>query len=409
MHGNKILRSNVDIEKSINAAVAQVKVGQTKQVGLAGRSALGANVKPSWIRRWMSKAFQRMLPLLKAVLTPLREFMNFPVANTLAQMEARNASSFDSISERLSLIEMTLGTRTPVDVVHTDPVSQWLQQLTRIEAYSQAAARRTVINCGDGRVLVKSSVGYVMCSTQDTLILACLVDTGELEQGTRLLIEHIVRPSGTFIDVGANIGLHTLAAARAMRGLGKVVAFEPFSGTRALLTESVFINGFSQMVEIHEAAVASQSGAKVLYLGKTSGHHSLYPLESGQESEQKTVQVALVTLSDVVSPHERVDLIKIDVEGAELDVLESARPLIEANPELALIVEFGPSHLMRTGCDVADWFAAFSALGLTYQAIDPVSGALRPASQEQLETVESTNLLFARPDSPVWTRACGKN
>lgn len=409
MHGNKILRPNIDIEKSIDVAVARVKAGQNKPVVTDGRSALGAPVKPSWVWRWMSKAFQRILPLLRAVLTPLREFMIFPVMNTLARMEARNAASFDSISDRLSLIEMTLDVRTPAHAGHTDPVNQWSQRLGRIETYSQAAARRTVINCGNGRVLVKSSVGYVMCSANDPALLVCLVENGELEEGTRVLLENIVQPGTVFIDAGANIGLHTLAAARAMRGVGKVVAFEPFRETRALLSESVYINGFSHLVEIHEAAVASQSGVKALHLGRTSGHHSLYPLESGQESDQKSVQVALVTLSEVVSPHERVDLIKIDVEGAELDVLDSARPWIEANPEIALIVEFGPSHLVRTGCKVADWFAAFSALGLTYQAIDPVSGALSPASQEQLETVESTNLLFARPESPVWTRACGTN
>lgn len=387
---NKILRSGVDINKTVDAAIFQMKAGNIIQAGVGGTKAATITHRKSWVRRMISNLIRRLLPVLRPALCRLREYFNAPTADRLSE-----------INRRLEKIEASLqGSEL------TSRLEQMASYLEQIETYGLAAARRTAVNLGDGRIMVRSSVGYVMCSARDPVLVACLLDTGELEIGTRLLIERIVRPGMTFIDIGANIGLHTLAAARAMRGVGKVVAFEPFGPTRSLLEESIFINGFSGLVEIHEAAVSSRSGVGQLHLGKSSGHHSLYPLAAGVSAGHKVVDVVLLRLADVVPLSERIDLIKIDVEGAELEVLEGATPFIENNPDIALIVEFGSSHLARTGSSVAEWFGAFSSLGLIYKAIDPFTGALNILTSEQLTELESTNLLFARPDSSVWVRAC---
>jgi hypothetical protein len=100
-----------------------------------------------------------------------------------------------------------------------------------------------------------------------------------------------------------------------------------------------------------------------------------------------------------------VQLLKIDVEGAELDVIEGARELVRANPSVALIVEYGASHLRRTGHGTSDWLRAFRDLGLEYKSIDPESGALTFCNERVLESLESANLLFARPDAAAWARA----
>jgi FkbM family methyltransferase len=275
----------------------------------------------------------------------------------------------------------------------------------RVEQYSYASARRVAINCGPGEVLVKTEVGYVLCSSTDHALLTCLIDTGELELGTRLLIQRFLRPGDVFVDVGANIGLHTLAAARSMQGLGKIIAFEPFEPTKRLLEKSVWINGFSEMTEIHQAAVSNHTGNQQLYLGPTSGHHSLFPLDPTGEVSLKPVEVHLVRLDEVVHADQKVDLIKIDAEGAELEVLDSGAAVILSNLDVALIVEFGPSHLKRSGQTAHQWFEAFAKLELLYRVINSDTGALEDWSLERLESTVSVNLFFARKDSKAWTRA----
>ncbi|WP_175763250.1 FkbM family methyltransferase [Burkholderia ambifaria] len=277
-------------------------------------------------------------------------------------------------------------------------------KLDRIEIYSHATARRVAVNCGNGAVLVRTEAGFVLCGENDHALLACLLESGELERGTRLLIEKFVQPGNCFVDVGANIGLHTLAAARSMQGQGKIIAFEPFGPTKALLERSVWMNGFSSLVEIHQAAVSNETGHHKLFLGATSGHHSLFPLDERMSTDAEPVEVSVVRLDDIILATQKVDLLKIDAEGAELQVIESAAGLIERNAELAIIVEFGPAHLERTQIAPRDWLNAFAAHGLQYRAINSVSGKLEHWSMEDLIACDSINLLFGRKDAGFWER-----
>jgi FkbM family methyltransferase len=281
-----------------------------------------------------------------------------------------------------------------------------MPRLDRIEQYCYAGARRVAINCGGGDLLVRTEAGYMMCSGGDQAILASLVESGDLERDTRLLIERLLVPGDVFVDVGANLGIHTLAAGRAMRGQGRIIAFEPFETTCRLLEKSVWINGLSEITHIDRRAAASRAGRQKLFLGQTSGHNSLFPLAGGS-GPGGTIYVDTVRLDAALDPALRVTLIKIDVEGAELDVLAGAAMLVRNNPDIALIVEFGPSHLKRSGHSSAGWLAAFAGFGLEYQAIDDVTGALAARTPAQLEAATSTNLLFARAGAPVWTRAGG--
>ncbi|MDF3092561.1 MULTISPECIES: FkbM family methyltransferase [Burkholderia] len=290
----------------------------------------------------------------------------------------------------------------------TQRLDEWFAninpKLDRIEIYSHATARRVAVNCGNGAVLVRTEAGFALCAENDHALLASLLETGELERGTRLLIEKLVEPGNCFIDVGANIGLHTLAAARSMQGQGKIIAFEPFGPTKALLERSVWMNGFASLVEIHQAAVSNETGHHKLFLGATSGHHSLFPLDERTSTDTEPVEVSVVKIDDIVPATQKVDLLKIDAEGAELQVIESAAGLIERNTELAIIVEFGPAHLKRTGIAPGDWLNAFAAHGLQYRAINSVSGVLEHWTIENLLACDSINLLFSRKNSGVWER-----
>lgn len=386
-NANKVMRDGVDAAKSAAAVVAQISTGAPATVGAVGQGASQFGQRDSWISRFISRVFRRLLPLVRPALYRYRQYMNRPILEQLSRIESRMG-----IRGEATPAAMAFAGRT--------------EQLDRIENYALAAARRTAVWLGDKRILLRTNVGYVVSSVSDPALLSCLLENGELEPGTRQIIERIIKPGMTFIDAGANIGLHTLAAGRAMQGAGKIVAFEPYGPTRELLSESVFMNGLSDIVEIHEAAVSTKSGIQSLHLGKVSGHHSLYPLGDNGSADGTSVPVRLVSLAEVISAGTRVDLIKIDVEGAELDVLHSARPFIESNPEIALIVEFGPSHLERTGCSVENWFAAFAEMGFVYQEIDSLEGTLSEIEQRRLAQVASANLFFARPGANIWKQAC---
>jgi len=282
---------------------------------------------------------------------------------------------------------------------------EMLRRLERIEGYSMSASRRVAINCGVGEVLIRTEVGYVLCDASDHAVVAILVESGDLERGTRLLIEKVLKPGNVFVDVGANLGLHTIAAARAMQGVGKIIAFEPYEPTKQLLERTVWMNGFANMTEIHQAAVSNISGHQNLFLGNTSGHHSLFPLDTTIELSSTSTDVNLVRLDDIIPAGQRVDLLKIDAEGAEIDALAGGLSMIIGNPDIALIVEFGLSHLKRTDITAKQWIENFAKLELYYRVINPLTGLLEDWTVSQLEQIDSVNLFFARRDSPAWARA----
>ena len=275
-------------------------------------------------------------------------------------------------------------------------------KLDRIEEYSFVTARRVAVPCASEEILIKSQAGFVLCSSEDYALIACLIDTGDLEIGTRLLIQNFLNSGDTFVDIGANIGLHTLAAARAMKGKGKIIAIEPFENTAKMLKKSVWLNGFLDIVEIHQVAISNNTGTHNLYLGDTSGHHSLLPLTNVINLTQPWVNVPLARLDDLLSQRQHIDLLKIDVEGAELDVIRSAISLIEKNSDIAIIVEFSPLHLRRAGKSLDEWMHTFTDLGLCYQVIDEYTGHLKEINGKELMEAYSLNLFFAKPNSSAW-------
>lgn len=280
-------------------------------------------------------------------------------------------------------------------------------QLGRIELYSMTAARRMAIRCGANVLMVRTVVGYVLCPDQDHALIATLVEAGDLEPGTRQLIQRLLQAGDTFVDVGANIGMHTIAAARAMGGKGRVIAVEPHPVTARLLGQCAWMNGFADLVDVHAAAAAEKAGERTLHMGPTSGHHSLFPLDAAEVEHVPPIQVQATTLDKIVPAKLQVTLIKIDAEGAELEIMGGAARTLKRNQDVGIIAEFGGSHLRRTGTGTRAWLDTFTSLGFDYRAIHADNGVLRPISIEELDALDSINLFFARPTSPLWSKAGG--
>jgi FkbM family methyltransferase len=382
---NKVVRSGVDVSVLVRAATLRIGYDAAPPAaGAFNAHGAAAGVGPGWkespVRKLLQPLLRRLKPLVRSILWRLRGYWNRPLEEHLARVEALLAKQQASLD-------------------------QLAAQVRQAETFASAAARRIAVPCANGEILLRTEVGYLLCSSSDPAVLAVLLESGELERGTRLLIQRLLRPGDVFVDIGANLGLHTLAAARTLQGRGRVVAFEPSPETHRLLQAGIWLNGFSSMVDVHQAAVSSHAGRQAFHLGATSGHSSLLPLDPQPGHRASSVDVTVVRLDEVLPAGTAVNLIKIDVEGAELDVLAGARSVIEANPSVALIAEYGPSHVRRSGHTAASWLQPFQALGLEYRAIDPHTGQLAPCDEAELEKWDSVNLFFARPSSDAWARA----
>ncbi len=110
------------------------------------------------------------------------------------------------------------------------------------------------------------------------------------------------------------------------------------------------------------------------------------------------------TLDKIVPANLRITLLKIDAEGAEVEIMGGASRTLKRNKHMGIIAEFGGSHLRRAGTEAGAWLASFTSHGFDYRAIQADDGSLRRITVEELDTVDSINIFFARPESPLWQK-----
>jgi FkbM family methyltransferase len=154
-------------------------------------------------------------------------------------------------------------------------------------------------------------------------------------------IRRLMPRGGTFIDIGGNKGDFALMAAKVAGAGSRVLCVEPEPTNAEWIRKSVALNNYN--VEVHETALSDGQGEAILHLGKSSGFHTL--LEGLPYREQYgTVTVKTQTLDSLLAERgiDRVDLIKIDVEGAEMRVLKGAAQTLAKNQNLTLLIDVHP-------------------------------------------------------------------
>jgi FkbM family methyltransferase len=163
---------------------------------------------------------------------------------------------------------------------------------------------------------------------------------GALEVSETRLVQALLRPGMCVVDVGANIGFYTLVSARIVGPSGAVHAFEPNGVVRASLVANLALNGFQNVV-VHDEAMASQSGSVLFYVSDWNENSGISSLIPGDGLKAEGERVPCVTLDDfaaTLAPR-HIDVLKIDVEGAELDVIKGGRELLGRADAPALIFE----------------------------------------------------------------------
>ncbi|MCB0164578.1 MAG: FkbM family methyltransferase [Anaerolineae bacterium] len=160
------------------------------------------------------------------------------------------------------------------------------------------------------------------------------------------LLQEYLQPGMAMVDVGANIGFVTAFAARLVGNHGRVIAVEPGQDNLRFLRKNIELNGLSN-VEIVPYAAGNKAHRRQLYLHSDSTSHTLFPPEGENDH---SIEVQAISLDGVVT--QPIDFVKIDVEGAEIEVLEGMTQILQQNPNLRLLVEWNPHLLQRAGYSI---------------------------------------------------------
>jgi FkbM family methyltransferase len=167
------------------------------------------------------------------------------------------------------------------------------------------------------------------------------------DRAERKLLQKVLFPGAVVVDAGANIGIYSEFLSRCVGRNGVVHSFEPCPDNFMRLRSAM-----RKLPNVHlcPAAVGQHSGETMLYVSdKLNVDHRAYVTEG---NARRALQVEMVALDDYFKPGERVDLLKLDVQGYELHALQGAKRIVNENREIKLLLEFWPHGLKQAG---ANW------------------------------------------------------
>jgi|GEM_PF-575780 FkbM family methyltransferase len=193
--------------------------------------------------------------------------------------------------------------------------------------------------------LVKADFGaFEMFSTKR---LSEFYVPGKFEKFTSDILENSLEEGGVFVDVGAHYGYYSLLASTRVKEKGEVYAFEPVAENCEMIRRNVIHNNIKN-IKIENCAISNESKEKDFHVTEASdsaGFHE-HPLTKTREIRK----VMAVSLDDYFKD-KKIDVMKIDTEGHEMQVLRGMKKIIENNPEIKLLVEFNPKCLVNAGHD----------------------------------------------------------
>jgi FkbM family methyltransferase len=225
-----------------------------------------------------------------------------------------------------------------------------------------------------------------------------IAHAGAYEPNLTAVISDMLAPGMTFVDVGANVGWHSLMAAERVGSQGFVLAVEADPTNADLLIRSVRANGFSNIVVL-PVALSDRVGTAILQQAEGS-NAALYPSDFGSATGDHLVSTfPLDTFDRLVSA---VDVLKVDVEGAEALVLSGASELVDKHRPV-IFLEFSPGMMQRLPGASVDSLEKWIEPRSFELALIPSSGGPIPVSSitEAAEYVQSEQLehidLMAKP------------
>lgn len=189
-------------------------------------------------------------------------------------------------------------------------------------------------------ILIDNQKIYI--DKSDTTISEKLVLSKKWEEFESELFKKNIKEGDIILDVGAHIGYYTLIASKYVGKNGQVFAFEPDSKNFGLLEKNIKENKLKNVILVNKP-VTRKGGKIKLYLNKkNTGDHRIYNSKDGRES----IVINSVSLDDFFKDFKkRISLIKMDIQGAELEAISGGLSLIKNNPNIKIFIEFWPMGL----------------------------------------------------------------
>ena len=189
----------------------------------------------------------------------------------------------------------------------------------------------TLMKILNKKFITKKIYNYKMLlDLYDKGISRTLLLFGKRELEHKKMLENIIKPEMTVLDIGANIGYYSLMMLQLMGNKGKLIAVEPSPSNIEILRKNLLLNKYND-IEVHNVAISDENGTKKFFLSEMSNLNTLnYTEKKSLNLTGETINVKTLTVPQIMEGR-NLDLIRMDVEGHEVEVLNGLIPNIGVN------------------------------------------------------------------------------
>jgi FkbM family methyltransferase len=252
---------------------------------------------------------------------------------------------------------------------HSIFVGADLEKVVATYLQSLEFKQRKLTHVAEGKPEMVQMDGFRMYVRPDDLAVgAVIISTGGYEPHVASVFSAHLKEGMTVLDVGANAGLFALMAASRVGARGKVFAVEPCQDNLKLILASMKENGFDNL-DVFLCGASDRPG--IVALARSFSTASIARLPHGVDVD---TDIALVFPLDRLIPADaRVDIIKIDIDGAEYLAMKGAAEILRRNRPV-VFSELAPRHLKAiSGVEPDEYLQMFTSLGYDIHVL-PVSG-----------------------------------
>jgi FkbM family methyltransferase len=229
---------------------------------------------------------------------------------------------------------------------------------------------------------------YVYVGSDDSVIGTAVKAHHDYEPHVVRRLGDLLGPGMTFVDVGASFGYYTVLGGSLVGPTGRIVACEPGPQNVSLLLLNIDSHHLTNVV-VHPVAASDHAGALLYYGSGGNGHVSSFSGEASELANGGLVPAR--PIDELLGPEDRVDVIKIDVEGAEGRVLGGGQHVL-SKYHPALFLELSPPALeVISDCTGEELLEGLQALGYRFEVLYPRGGPGHPQASvaEVLERFEA--------------------
>jgi FkbM family methyltransferase len=209
-----------------------------------------------------------------------------------------------------------------------------------------------LIQKGNLRSLYKTKDNLLFWLDENKYLDQCIIDTGVFEKDSTCFVKRILRTGDIVLDVGANIGYYSVLMSNLVKDNGRVICFEPVAAYRDILLQNIAINGLNNC-QVYDFGLSNHETELEISVGECSA--TLHWVNDQPPS--KTVMIKLKILDNIISSLnlEKIDLIKVDIDGHEPAFLEGALATIEKYKPV-IILEVSHEHYLDYGITAWEFY-----------------------------------------------------